>query len=82
MLLEKLLEKKQYTEPSNFEIVNVERKQQLIDLAIGGDYILSDEEVSNNLISFLITKDGTSNRSIINIKYNISKIDSTTLFLS
>lgn len=43
MLLEKLLEKKQYTEPSNFEIVNVERKQQLIDLAISGDYILSDE---------------------------------------
>lgn len=75
-------EKKQYTEPSNSEIVNVKRKQQLIDLAIAGDYILSDEEVSNNLISFLITKDGTSNRSIINNKYNISKIDSTTLFLS
>lgn len=72
----------QFLESSNdSEIVNVERKQQLIDLAITGNYILSDEKVSENLISFLKTKEGTSSRSIVSNIYNISRIDTATISL-
>lgn len=76
------LENPQFLEPSdNYEFINAERKQQLIDLAVTGNYILSDEDVSTNLISFLKTKEETSSRSVISNTYNISEIDTAKIYL-
>ena len=75
------LEKFHFSESNYSENLNIERKQQLINLAVTGNYILSEEEVTKNLTSFLAIKDETSSRNIINYKYNITKIDTTKMTL-
>lgn len=72
-------ENEQFTVVS--ETADIKRKNQLIELAVTGDYTLSDDEVSDNLISFLAAKENTDSRAASN-KYSISKIDTATVSLA
>ena len=59
---------------------NEERKEQLARYAITGDYSLTEDEVSENLISFLSLQENSS-RSAISNDYTIKKINTESLYL-
>lgn len=54
-------ENEQFTVVS--ETADIKRKNQLIELAVTGDYTLSDDEVSDNLISFLAANQRINRRT-------------------
>lgn len=54
-------ENEQFTVVS--ETADIKRKNQLIELAVIGDYTLSDDQVSDNLISFLATNQRNNRRT-------------------
>ena len=64
--------------PENY---NKERKQQLAELAVIGNYSLSEDEVTSNLFSFLSGKEDL-NRAAVTEQYSIKKIDSETISLA
>ena len=59
-----------------------ERKQELTELAAIGNYCLTEEDVEQNLFSFISSKDSSLSRTAVTEKYNISKIGTEKVSLS
>lgn len=65
----------------NFPNYNKERRKELAELAVIGNYSLSEDEVTSNLLSFLSGKEDLS-RAAVTEQYSIKKIDSETISLA
>ena len=64
---------------NDFEFTNLERKQELAQLALLGDYKVSEETAADSLLSFLISKDSENGRAASISDYRLEKIDTATI---
>ena len=62
-----------------FETTNLERKQELAQLALVGNYIVSEAEATDSLLSFLVGKDSENGRSVFASNYKLEKIGMITI---
>ena len=60
---------------------NSERRHELAEIAVIGNYILTENEVSSSLLSFLSSKNTTENRAAVAERYKIALIDSEKISL-
>ena len=67
------------TVKKDFDPINLERRQELAQLALLGDYKVSEEVAAESLLSFLVSKDSENERAALASDYNLIKIDTATV---
>ncbi len=64
---------------TDIETTNLERKQELAQQALMGDYKVSEEAAAESLLSFLVGKDSENERAASTSNYKLEKIDTATV---